>query len=325
MRRKLAVTILLLLSIPAGGRSAATTEKEASARGRAVECTIGWRFELEGEVSKLQVLAWVPKTVPGRQEVSGIEYTHKPERVFDAGSSRYALFVIKNPPRQLDLAMRVAVTLYSGDLTTVRNGRAKKLLARDRRSLREFVGPEPLVESNSPQIIAAARELIKDDELSTIRAAHSYTMTKLTYDKDLTKTIGALAALETGSGDCSEYASVFVALCRAAGIPAQVVVGCVVDWNTTPLHAWAEVYLEDLGWVQFDPTYADRGRYSFTNLDNVYLGLYAGHGDQLLDGHAFSSYRRWGKGSVKRRLVFKVTDITRNPKGKVRQWPEDID
>lgn len=325
VRRKTAVTIFLLISILAGGRSTADPGEKASARGRVIECTIGWRFESEGEVSKLRVLAWVPKTILGRQEIAAPEYTHEPERVFDVGSSRYALFSIDNPPRQLDVAMRFQVTLYSGDLTTVRNGRAEKLFASDRGSLREYVQPERFVESTSPEIIEAARGLIRDDELSTVRAAHSYTMTMLTYDKDLKRTIGALAALEAGSGDCSEYSSVFVALCRAAGIPAQVVVGYVVDWHTTPLHAWAEVYLEDLGWVQFDPTYADRGRYSFTNLGNVYLGLYEGHSDELLDGHPFSRYRYWGKGSVKRRSVFSVTDITRNPTGKVRQWPKEID
>jgi hypothetical protein len=44
-------------------------------------------------------------------------------------------------------------------------------------------------------------------------------------------------ALETGQGDCEERAGVFIALCRAAGIPARLV------W--VPNHAWAEFLLLD--------------------------------------------------------------------------------
>jgi hypothetical protein len=45
-------------------------------------------------------------------------------------------------------------------------------------------------------------------------------------------------ALETRVGDCEEMAGVFVALCRASGIPARLV------W--VPNHVWSEFYLVDL-------------------------------------------------------------------------------
>ena len=45
------------------------------------------------------------------------------------------------------------------------------------------------------------------------------------------------AALRDRVGDCEEHAAVFVALCRASGIPARLV------W--VPNHNWAEFYLQD--------------------------------------------------------------------------------
>ncbi len=48
---------------------------------------------------------------------------------------------------------------------------------------------------------------------------------------------GALAALSDGTGDCEEMTSLFIALCRAGGIPARTV------W--IPGHAYAEFYLMD--------------------------------------------------------------------------------
>ncbi len=68
----------------------------------------------------------------------------------------------------------------------------------------------------------------------------------------------------TRRGFCEHYASAFVALMRAAGIPSRVVVGYLGgELNTaggylivrqSDAHAWAEIWLADRGWVRVDPT-----------------------------------------------------------------------
>lgn len=70
----------------------------------------------------------------------------------------------------------------------------------------------------------------------------------------------------TKKGFCSHYASSFVFLMRAAGIPARVVVGyqggevnpitATVLVHQFDAHAWAEVWFEGRGWVRVDPTAA---------------------------------------------------------------------
>lgn len=70
----------------------------------------------------------------------------------------------------------------------------------------------------------------------------------------------------TRKGFCEHYASSFVFLMRAAGIPARVVVGYqggeqspLADyWLVRQLdaHAWAEIWLPGSGWVSVDPTSA---------------------------------------------------------------------
>lgn len=67
-------------------------------------------------------------------------------------------------------------------------------------------------------------------------------------------------------GFCEHFAGSFVFFMRAAGVPARVVVGYQGgDINSVDnylmvhqrdAHAWAEVWLEDRGWVMFDPTAA---------------------------------------------------------------------
>ncbi|HEY0180121.1 MAG TPA: DUF3488 and transglutaminase-like domain-containing protein [Dokdonella sp.] len=70
----------------------------------------------------------------------------------------------------------------------------------------------------------------------------------------------------TRRGFCEHYASAFVFLMRAAGIPARVVTGYQGGWwnasdayllvRQSDAHAWAEVWLDGRGWQRVDPTAA---------------------------------------------------------------------
>ncbi|MDH1312672.1 DUF3488 and transglutaminase-like domain-containing protein [Shewanella xiamenensis] len=69
---------------------------------------------------------------------------------------------------------------------------------------------------------------------------------------------------ENKAGFCAHYASAFIFLARATGLPARIVTGYQGgEYNPQAdylsvyqymAHAWAEVWLEDEGWVRFDPT-----------------------------------------------------------------------
>lgn len=66
-------------------------------------------------------------------------------------------------------------------------------------------------------------------------------------------------------GYCTYFASAFAVLARCVGIPARYVEGFVFDYskkdnegsylvNSNNAHAWAEAYLEGVGWIPFEPT-----------------------------------------------------------------------
>ena len=61
--------------------------------------------------------------------------------------------------------------------------------------------------------------------------------------------------LVAGRGVCQDHAHVFITAARRLGVPARYVSGYLVmdgrvDQDAT--HAWAEVWIDDLGWVGFD-------------------------------------------------------------------------
>ena len=70
----------------------------------------------------------------------------------------------------------------------------------------------------------------------------------------------------TKKGFCEHYATSFVYLMRAAGLPARIVTGYqggelnpngnYLIVRQSDAHAWAEVWLENQGWVRVDPTAA---------------------------------------------------------------------
>jgi len=101
--------------------------------------------------------------------------------------------------------------------------------------------------------------------------------------------------LQRGSGSCSEYTFSFVALCRAAGLPARYQGSLVVRGDDASVdeafHRWAQIYLPGYGWVPVDANHgdaqapADQAR-GFGQLSNRFLITTHGGGD--------SEYLNWG-------------------------------
>lgn len=107
------------------------------------------------------------------------------------------------------------------------------------RKLRNYLTPSPFIESNHDRIKEIAAKLEIDDSLSAwqqVEAIYVWVRENIEYEFD-TEIRSCLQALDAGHGDCEELSSLFIALCRARGIPARAV------W--IPEHTYPEFYLED--------------------------------------------------------------------------------
>jgi hypothetical protein len=109
-------------------------------------------------------------------------------------------------------------------------------------------------------------------ELKTPYAIYQYVVKTLSYDFSRVETnsprLGATEALKNpNSAVCLEFTDLFIALSRAAGIPAREINGFAYTSNTSErplsfvkdiLHAWPEYYNYDKKtWIMVDPTWGN--------------------------------------------------------------------
>ncbi len=119
-----------------------------------------------------------------------------------------------------------------------------------------FRQAERFIESDEPAIVDLAKHLEQKDQLSTARAIYEYVKENLRDSGYTREDRGALYALSKRQGDCTEHAYLFVALARAAGIPARALAGWVAGGDSrlqaSGFHNWAEFLVGDT-WRIADP------------------------------------------------------------------------
>lgn len=110
--------------------------------------------------------------------------------------------------------------------------------------------------ASGPQIAALAQTITEKDTIAWLHALMDVIRDAVDYLPGATDTATTAAeALTAGKGVCQDHAHIFLAAARAASIPARYVTGYLLtDGASTEAahHAWAEAWIERLGWVGFD-------------------------------------------------------------------------
>ena len=112
-----------------------------------------------------------------------------------------------------------------------------------------------------------------NNDYDKARAIYEWIGNNIVYDDNKAKevmnnpvptelTSGAINTFNTGKGVCFDYACLYVAMCRANGIPVRLIVGEGYNGVSWVSHSWNEVYIKDMDkWVNVDPTFYDAGDY----------------------------------------------------------------
>lgn len=159
-----------------------------------------------------------------------------------------------------------------------------------------FLYPNQFVSyTEGSAVVKKAAELTKSDttDLARIQRIYDFVTQNFSYDYELAKTVqsGYLPdvdkVLAAKKGICFDYAAVMAAMLRSRNIPCKLVVG----YAGTIYHAWIDVYIEGVGWVDkviyfdgvtwtlMDPTFVSSGNHSdsimtYVTTDSNYTAKY---------------------------------------------------
>ncbi|MCU0276882.1 MAG: transglutaminase [Acidobacteria bacterium] len=267
-----------------------------------------------GTVTGLDVYLALPKGRP-TQEIMAIEFPRTPdEKLSDRWGQEVARFrrAVLKPGARLTTRMRIRAKTYDVmyHLFPEKVGSLQDIPA-DIRS--RYLADDDKYRLKDPVIQAAVREAVArpDHPYWIARDIYDYLHRKLFY-----KRIGgwdvAPTVLERGSGSCSEYTFVYIAMLRAAGLPARYVGSVVVRGEDASFdfvyHRWVEVYLPNYGWVPVSPDAGDQESprdqaVHFGHLENRYLITTEGGGGSEYLKWDYNSSESWqADGRVQLRL-----------------------
>lgn len=126
---------------------------------------------------------------------------------------------------------------------------------------------EAFIESDAPEIIAETKialARVGEDTNARRKAEVLVRYVNAALEKKPTMSLpSAVEVLRTRVGDCNEHSALYVAMARAAKIPARVAIGLVNLRGAFYYHAWPEVFVPDAkaaagtktgAWIPVDPT-----------------------------------------------------------------------
>ncbi len=121
------------------------------------------------------------------------------------------------------------------------------------------------VESDPIERIASDLGLASKPPIVAARRIYDWLIEEFTYNWSAPGArIGDVRwACDSKTGDCSDYHSVFLALCRNAGIPADHEFGYPIRVKGTTgripsYHCWARFHVDGIGWIPLDASEADK-------------------------------------------------------------------
>jgi hypothetical protein len=146
----------------------------------------------------------------------------------------------------------------------------------------EATEPTRYLQSDNKQIIDLARRAVGGTR-DAAEAARKIEAFVAEYIENRSLSVGYASAAEVAvsrQGDCSEFAVLTAAMCRAVGIPAQVVAGVayVDDFMGNRGfggHAWTQAYIGGK-WVGLDASFKGAGRGGY---DAGHIALAVGNGE----------------------------------------------
>lgn len=209
------------------------------------------------DCSTARLLAWLP--LPQTSGAQVVESTDAPAKMGMSRENGQTIGLVDSLETDgIDVAATCTIT--SGSVRS--NLAALRAVPMSAVKPGDWLAPEARVQSDHKEIVSFARSATRGANAKTPVAdvalsIYSAILKRSTYAKT-GELPDALKALRNGKGECGDLSALFVATCRAAGVPARTVSGFCM--GNDQWHVWAEFLVPSVGWVPVDPAFAAGAR-----------------------------------------------------------------
>ncbi len=202
--------------------------------------------------------------LPHQNLLSEVAFDPAPDDVIeDKWGQQCAHFILRDlgPGETARVSYEVDVEMWAQNLPVIPE-KVGSLNRIPRELKREYTVDGARLQIGDPVIQEATAEAVGDEDNPywIVRKIFEYVNEHIEYER-----IGiwdtAPNVLRRGTGSCSEYSFVFMAMARTAGIPTRFCAGVCERGDEASMddvfHRWTEVYLPNYGWVPIDTSAGD--------------------------------------------------------------------
>lgn len=208
--------------------------------------------------NKNSIRAWlaVPQN-SNRQKINSFSVSPKPKKEYkDTQGNKILCFYFKDE-KEIKIDLEIETTLWKEKIDLKEEN--FRIPNRSSEVYKRYTKSERFLEKTE-DIKKLAKSITKNDDrnLSKLKFIFDHVVENFRYCYPVKKRGVKNLDLKNLKGDCGEYSSLFVAMCRSVGIPAKNQTGYVIfpKEGSVVEHGWASVYLSSEGWVDFDTQYA---------------------------------------------------------------------
>jgi transglutaminase-like putative cysteine protease len=174
-------------------------------------------------------------------------------------------------PKEQHIGIREAFTLTRTEIRQTPDPKATRpLTEHERATLVAYLQPSTYVIINE-QIKALADQIVagETNPVLAARKLYDWTLTNIDYwvkypDRLKASPVGSTEyCLNTKTGNCTDFHSLFASLAQASGIPTRIVYGSLLKPTLNGVdvdgsyHCWIQFYAPNLEWVTLDVSLAD--------------------------------------------------------------------
>jgi len=197
-----------------------------------------------------EIRAWFAEPQDSNlQRIESFSISPKPKSSYKDSQGNKILYFEINNQKQASVKVNIKANLskYKLDLAKAEFSTQRNIKSE------EFLEQTPGVKDLARKLTAS-----QDNMVNKIGSIFNFVVQNFKYEYPVKHRGVSHLDLKKLRGDCAEYSSLFVAMCRSLGIPSRNNTGFVIYPKQQNMveHGWASIDTKKHGWLDFDTQYA---------------------------------------------------------------------